>query len=335
VKVDLYTTPDVFDLLTDEWDAVLAPSRSDNFFMRLSWQRTWWKHLGQGSLAVMTVRDDSQKLQGIAPWFITEEQGQHVLHIVGCVDVSDYIDLIMAPGCEESVLYTVLDFLLSDQAPHWDRIHICNVPESSLTLSLLPQIVTDRGLISETAHEDVCPIIMLTGSYEDYLNSLDKKQRHELRRKRRRAEEYPVEWVIVDHEHDIDSEIEAFLNLMAMSSPQKADFLKQPGHRAFFKEMGRVLFDEGYLEISFLKVGAQEAAAMWNFVYRDRVMLYNSGLNPLDYSGVSAGIVLLTYSLEDAAKRGYQLFDFLQGDEDYKYRMGASPTTVHRLTIRR
>jgi CelD/BcsL family acetyltransferase involved in cellulose biosynthesis len=87
------------------------------------------------------------------------------------------------------------------------------------------------------------------------------------------------------------------------------------------------------LEINFLNVGDQRAAAMWNFVYRDRMMLYNSGLNPLDYSGVSAGIVLLTFSIEDAARRGYRLFDFLQGDEEYKYRMGASPTAVHRLTI--
>lgn len=335
MKVDLYTTPDVFNLLSDEWDVVLASNRSDNFFMRLSWQRTWWKHLGQGSLAVMTARDDSQMLQGIAPWFVTEEQGQHVLHVVGCVDVSDYIDLIMAPGCEEAVFRTLLDFLLSDKAPQWDRIHICNVPESSSTLSLLPQLVTERGLLSETAHEDVCPIITLTGSYEDYLNSLDKKQRHELRRKRRRADEHPVEWAIVGRGHDIDGAIEAFLDLMAMSSPQKAEFLQQPGHRDFFKEMGRVLFDEGYLEINLLKVGDQPAAAMWNFVYRDRMMLYNSGLNPSDYSGVSAGIVLLTYSLEDATKRGYRLFDFLQGDEAYKYRMGASPTTVKRLTIRR
>lgn len=333
MKVDLYTTPAVFDTLANEWDAVLDPNRSDNFFMRLSWQRVWWKHLGQGALSVMAVRDNNQTLRGIAPWFITEEEGRHVMHVVGCADVSDYIDLILAAGYEEQVLTTLLDSVLSDEIPAWDIIRVCNVPEDSPTLTLLPQLAAERGLKSEVAREDVCPIITLTGSYEDYLGSLDKKQRHELRRKRRRAEDHPMKWYIVGHEHDVDSEIEAFLNLMAMSSPQKADFLEQPGHRNFFREMGRVLFDEGLLEINFLNIGDQPAAVMWNFVYRDRMMLYNSGLNPLDYSGVSAGIVLLTFSIEDATKRGYRLFDFLQGDEEYKYRMGASPTTVHRLTV--
>lgn len=335
MKVDFYTTPAIFDVLANEWDAVLDPDRSDNFFMRHSWQRVWWKHLGQGTLLVMTVRDEDQALRGIAPWFIIEEKSQSIMHIVGCVEVSDYIDLILAPRHEERVLITLLDSLLSDAAPPWDIIRICNIPDSSPTLALLPQLAAGRGLKSEVVREDVCPIITLTGSYEDYLGSLEKKQRHELRRKRRRAEDHLVEWYIVGRECDVENEIEAFLNLMAMSSPQKADFLEQPGYRSFFREMGRMLFDEGLLEINFLNVGGQRAAAMWNFVYGDRMMLYNSGLNPLDYSGVSAGIVLLTFSIEDAVRRGYRLYDFLQGDEEYKYRMGALPTTVHSLTIRR
>ena len=335
MKVDIYTTPAVFDVLANEWDAVLDPGRSDAFFMRLDWQRIWWKHLGQGTLLVMTVRDDNHVLRGIAPWFITEEDRQRVMRVVGCVDVSDYIDLIAAPGYEEPVFAALLKSILSDEIPAWDVIRICNIPEGSPTLALLPQLATKCGLVSEVTHEDVCPIITLTGSYEDYLGLLDKKQRHELRRKRRRAEDYPVKWYIAGHEHDIDKEIEDFINLMALSSPQKADFLKQQGHRDFFREIGRVLSGSGLLEINFLKVGDQPAAALWNFVYRDRMMLYNSGLNPLDYSGVSAGIVLLTFSIEDAARRGYRFFDFLRGDEEYKYRMGAIPTTIYRLTIRR
>ena len=39
--------------------------------------------------------------------------------------------------------------------------------------------------------------------------------------------------------------------------------------------------------------------------------------------------------IEDAAKRGFRLFDFLRGDEEYKFRMGAKPTIIHNLTIKR
>ena len=101
MKVDLFTTPAVFDTLADEWDTLLDPERSDNFFMRHDWQRVWWKHLGRGTLSVMTVRDDNHTLIGIAPWFVSEEDGQRIFRVIGCVDVSDYIELILSPGHED------------------------------------------------------------------------------------------------------------------------------------------------------------------------------------------------------------------------------------------
>ena len=335
MKAELHTTSAVFDILADEWDILLEAGRSEIFFMRHDWQRIWWKNLGQGTLSLVTTRDDNHVLRGIAPWFVTKEKNRHVLRVLGCVDVSDYIDLLLMAGHEKQTLASLLDFALSENMPDWDEMHLCNVPEDSSTLILLPELATSRGLNLEITVEDVCPLITLPETYEEYLSLLDKKQRHELRRKRRRAANYTVRWQIAGPEDNPDSEIEAFLELMAMSTPQKADFLAQPGHRSFFKEMGRVLFDKRLLELNFLVIGEQRVAALWNFVYQDRMMLYNSGLNPMDYSELSAGIVLLTFSIEDAIRRGLQYFDFLQGDETYKYRMGAKPTTVYNLVIKR
>jgi CelD/BcsL family acetyltransferase involved in cellulose biosynthesis len=41
---------------------------------------------------------------------------------------------------------------------------------------------------------------------------------------------------------------------------------------------------------------------------------------------LSAGIVLVARMIEDAVGRGYTEFDFLRGDEQYKYRLGAKDT---------
>jgi CelD/BcsL family acetyltransferase involved in cellulose biosynthesis len=65
------------------------------------------------------------------------------------------------------------------------------------------------------------------------------------------------------------------------------------------------------------------------------MMLYNSGLNPTAFSALSPGIVLLTYSIEDAISRGCRFYDFLQGDEEYKFRMGARAAKVYNMIIRR
>jgi CelD/BcsL family acetyltransferase involved in cellulose biosynthesis len=122
---------------------------------------------------------------------------------------------------------------------------------------------------------------------------------------------------------------------MARSTPDKASFLEQPGHVDFFQAIGPVTYQNGNLELIFLAVEGQPVAAMWQFVYRDRVLLYNSGLDAGQYGALSPGIVLLTYSVEHAIQEDYKVYDFLQGDETYKLRMGGQPTSVHNLIIRR
>ena len=66
----------------------------------------------------------------------------------------------------------------------------------------------------------------------------------------------------------------------------------------------------------------------------DRLLVYNSGYDPVNYAELSPGIVLTSYIIEDAIKRGIKVFDFLQGNEVYKYRLGATDTVVYDTQIR-
>ncbi len=332
---ELHTSDEIFITLADEWDTLLSPTRSTSFFMRTDWQRIWWKYLREGNLFVVSVRDNGGTLRGIGSWFITEQDGKRVIGVIGCADVTDYLEIIAAPGFEEPVFDTLLDFLLSEDAPTWNSIELCNVPENSPTKTLFPGLASARGLTVNEQVLDVCPVIDLPGSYEDYLAAIDKKQRHELRRKRRRTEDFDVGWYVVGAGHDLEAEIADFLDLMALSTPDKSAFLETPGHREFFHEMGRVLFDQGMLDLLFLTVEGKKAAAMWQFAYQDRMMLYNSGLNPSDFSALSPGIVLSTYSIEASIEKGLALYDFLRGDEIYKYRMGARDTLIYRISVHR
>lgn len=335
MKVELFSAPSAFDALADTWDSLLDSRRSDNLYMTNRWLKTWWKHMHPGELAIVTVRDDQGAVQGIGPWFIENLLGERVVRLIGCLDIVDYLDVIVRPGFENPVYQALMDFMCSEDAPQWDRLQFCDIPADSPSLQLFPDLAVTHGLIYEASVQDVCPIIDLPGSFEEYLESLDKKQRHELRRKRRRADAEDTRFYIAGPEHDLHEEIQAFLSLMEMSTPEKADFLTVPGHRPFFEEMGPLMYETGHLDLAFLTINGQRAAAMWQFQYRDRVMLYNSGLNTADFLGLSPGIVLLTYSIENAIERGFRKYDFLRGDEEYKFRMGARPTTVNRIDIRR
>jgi len=60
-----------------------------------------------------------------------------------------------------------------------------------------------------------------------------------------------------------------------------------------------------------------------------------TGYDPQQYAQLSPGIVLLSYCIQWAIESGRAKFDFLRGDEEYKYRFGAQPTEVYRLFITR
>jgi len=336
MRVETYTGPGGFDALAGEWNDLLKQSALDTLFLTWEWQKTWWEHLGEGDLFLIALRDDQGRLAGIAPLYrTTAASGERKLSIVGCVDVSDYLDLLVARGREWDVYHALLDYLGSAEMAGWDVVEFCNVPEVSPAHRVLAEIAVGHGYAFRTAVEDVCPLIDLPASWDEYLASLDKKQRHEIRRKVRRLEgEADVRWYIVGQEQDLAEEIEAFIELHQKSSVDKDDFMDEP-MKSFFRAMAHVLQPLGWLQLAFIEIDGQKAASMLNFDYQDTIMVYNSGYDPQRYAHMSPGIVLLTYCIQHAIALGRARFDFLRGDEPYKYRFGARDTRVYRLTLAR
>jgi CelD/BcsL family acetyltransferase involved in cellulose biosynthesis len=99
----------------------------------------------------------------------------------------------------------------------------------------------------------------------------------------------------------------------------------------FFKKIVPLAYENGWLQMSFMVVGGRAVAAYLNFLYEGRVLVYNSGLMPDQYGHLSPGIVLLAFSIRHAIELKYRFFDFLRGNEIYKYRMGGKDTRVYML----
>jgi CelD/BcsL family acetyltransferase involved in cellulose biosynthesis len=68
------------------------------------------------------------------------------------------------------------------------------------------------------------------------------------------------------------------------------------------------------------------------FDYRNNIYLYNSGYNP-EYSWLSAGILSKALCIKDSIEKGRKRFDFLKGDEVYKYHLGGQELPLYRYTI--
>lgn len=328
-----------FPEIKDEWNNLLAESVTHVPFLRYEYLKTWWETRGGGEwadtaqLAIVTARQGG-RLVGIAPLFKAEWEGRPSLLLLGSIEISDYLDFIARPGDLAPFIDALLPFLRDQMngLSGWERIDLYNVLESSPALPVLQQSAQNCGW--QYHHEPFRPAmsISLPDDWEIYLAGIDKKQRHEIRRKMRRAYsgDAQVSFVISHDPHNIDADIDAFLHLMEFDS-EKARFLTPP-MRENFRQTMRCAFDENCLLLAFLEINSQKAAAYLSFDYLDQLWVYNSGIN-FDFMEFSPGWVLLGELLKWAIENGKKTFDFMRGDEDYKIRFGAVKRDVMRVTL--
>jgi len=321
------------------WNQLLAKSISDVPFLRHEFLRAWWSTMGggewsSGELWIGEGRDSQNELVGIAPMFFATVEGRRTLMFIGSHEIADYLDFITPVESCSTFLEALLDALVNRGPDGWEILDLYNIPEESPSLKALENIALKRNWRLRQEILNPCPRVALEGDWEDYLSRLDKKQRHELRRKMRRAEQHipGITWEVVKSGDDIGGAIDKFLTLMAQD-PQKAEFLTAE-MRTQFHQLAHSAQIAGWLHLSFLKVGDQFAAGYLNFDYANRIWIYNSGMD-LTFRNASPGWVLIGQIIRWAAENQRDAVDFLRGDEDYKYRLGGEDRSIVRLTIER
>jgi CelD/BcsL family acetyltransferase involved in cellulose biosynthesis len=325
--------------LATEWNKLLAESITHIPFLRYEYLSAWWQTRGGGEwpnseLTVVTAHQGGN-LVGVAPLFSSRNRiGQPALLLLGSIEISDYLDILVRPADLPVFLAGCLDFIARPGLLEWQLLDWHNLTETSSTLPAL-KIEADRHAWTfaqeRTYH---VPSIPLTGDFDTYLAGIDKKQRHEIRRKMRRAEESgrSVRWYIVEDTLSLDTEMEAFLDLMA-EDPEKAAFLTATMRNQMHLAC-RAAFDCGWLQLAFLEIEGQKAAGYLDFDYLNRIWVYNSGISRR-FMDLSAGWVLLGYLLKWANEMNRTEFDFMRGNEDYKYRFGGVDKYLVRATVTR
>ena len=339
MEICFINTTSEMDELADEWNNLLAESISDVPFLRHEYLSAWWETRGGGEwenaeLAVVTARMDG-RLIGIAPLFrLVDASGEATLMLLGSIEISDYLDVIVREQDLAEFTSGLFDFLADESPAAWRNLDWANLPEDSASLAALQSAAEKHGW--DYKQEQFSPVlpVKLTGDFESYLAGIDKKQRHEIRRKMRRAAEYelPVSWYILEDESRLEEDMQAFLKLME-NDPDKANFLS-PAMRLQMVNAMRAAWRSGWLQLAFLEVDGQKAAGYLNFDYKGRIWVYNSGLDQR-YLELSPGWVLLGHLLQWANENKRSVFDFMRGDESYKVKFGGVKRFVMRVKVRR
>jgi CelD/BcsL family acetyltransferase involved in cellulose biosynthesis len=179
-----------------------------------------------------------------------------------------------------------------------------------------------------------CPIVSVPASWEAFLLRLSKKDRHELRRKLRRAlADGDWTWRASQTREELRDDLQTFFRLHRSSRTDKAAFLT-PTVEAFFRDIVHALFEQSQVRLGIFARSGQPLAATLSFVYHGRYMLYNSGHDPAARA-LSPGIVATALAIQDAITLRCEVFDFLSGPERYKYHFGAHDEWTYRIVVER
>ncbi|HEX2420232.1 MAG TPA: GNAT family N-acetyltransferase, partial [Acidimicrobiia bacterium] len=182
--------------------------------------------------------------------------------------------------------------------------------------------LANAGLRSSSKVHEIAMVLSLPPDDEEFYLRLSKRDRHELRRKRRRYEEMVGP---VAHRSGPEG-FEEFIRLHRLAAGEKGQFMTGP-RLAFFARLAGL---PGW-RVDYLATPTGKASAcVFGWSDGEGYYLYNSSYDPALHAA-SPGLVLLQAMIQKSIEEGLRIFDFLKGDEDYKARLGARPRELLRL----
>lgn len=315
---------ETFDSLTSLWKGRCNNLRWEPLFVLPAWLEAWWQSFGaEEELYLRSVRSGNEII-GIAPLMLRGDTAS----IIGSDDVCDFLDFIVAPGREKEFFSVLLDDLRQKGTARLDLKTVR--PDSSVMTGLIP-LAKERKYKVICEENAVSVEVDLPSTWDEYLNMLDKKQRHELRRKLRRLEstagiDYNCKKPTVQ---EIDGFMDTFLKLFSLT--RKAEFMT-PRMESFFRSLARAMTRIGLLGVSTLKLNGHSIAVTLGFDYNQSLYFYNNAYDP-GYSHLSVGIISKVLCLREGIREGKKKGDFLKGREPYKYHIGGKEAPLYSCQI--
>ncbi|RMG61586.1 MAG: GNAT family N-acetyltransferase [Deltaproteobacteria bacterium] len=253
--------------------------------------------------------------------------------LLGGKSLSDRLGFAVKKGREEEFVRSLVRWMREEGEIPYPLV-VNNLSGDWRQFRAFEEISREDGriLINET---DVAPRVDLPSTFEEYLQGLSKKDRHELRRKLRRCRDHLGEVQVVEggRNGDLENDLEEFVRLHRLSHPDKANFWRGR-RREFFSLLARNFSRQGWLRLFFLfspAVGGN-VSALFVFDYNGDYLLYNSGFDPA-FRKASPGLAIVAETIRTAIAEQKRRYDFLRGGERYKFDLGGVPRSVFRVEL--
>jgi CelD/BcsL family acetyltransferase involved in cellulose biosynthesis len=344
IVLDILTSEAEILSLGPEWSELQDDPGQSNVFLTWEWVSTWLSCFKEDcSLRFVTARAGSERtLLGIAPLAIYSHGSGRLLEykalsFAGHELSPDHMDFVTRTGHEKKVAAAFLDWIL-ESGKNWDFLLLDGLSASS---PLVPLIKSDPAVRWHHIHESPCPFLSLPGDFSAWMSGLSKKRRYKIGNSRRQLESAYPEKVCIRRVNSDAELATAFTTLVQLhrsvrDAHQTDNAFRSGKLISFHRRLCNLFLEKGWLRLYLLSVEETDIAAVYCFHYGGVVSFYSTGYHG-DFSRFSPGMLLLVHAIRESIEAGAETFDFLRGDEPYKYYYSRScrkdfqiriPTTV-------
>lgn len=317
----------------DQLKASLSNKINPTFFQTLDYQKIFAKNFcSPQDLVLLGIYNQNQ----LACYGSFEKVNDKLLFlgmkpVITNEELTDYGDIYLDEASHELFYQAWTEILNWCRKNNLKQIQLDYVRENSLSLAVFK---TKQKLLGNVrikiAPQEVAPFIELPSNWEEYFSSLKRVKRKELKRKIRRLETIEnIFWHSNKEIREID--FEEFVRLHRLSDTNKEKFMSKK-MKKFFWDLILRQNNNWQTNLCFLKIDNQNVSSLLTFENKNQVLAYNSGYNP-KFGYYSVGLLLHAFKIKQVIETGKKIYDFLRGDERYKYDLGAKEIKLYRINL--
>jgi CelD/BcsL family acetyltransferase involved in cellulose biosynthesis len=303
-----------FMRIREDWKRLFLKSSKVTPFQSWEWNYAVIKEFTSSEKPkIIAGYNKKNEIVGIAPFKLSNHafSSIKILEFIGS-GPSDYLDFIVDEEYRLSFSIKVFNFIRNSK--EWNILNLISLKEETrnLVACFLPV---------EISSQMVCPCIDLPDTMHEYEKEINKRELKNIKKQLRKLlPENRLTYVITKSPENLKENINCFMELHQRRHKSKGERGKfcTKTRRERFLHMSKLLCEAGMLSIEMLKIDSVIASINFILVLNNKKYNYLSGMNPV-FSQFKPGKLLIYYMVEDAIKKGYKVFDFMQGDEEYKY----------------
>lgn len=327
--------------LSPAWNDLLERASEASVFLCPEWITAWWRaYGGEHDPKLLTVFDEQGQLLGLAPLYERPVRLGGVMHVpvigvMGDLDVgSEYQGLLVLSGREKELLAHLTEVLEG----RWALCDFHGLGEDGILVQLIPEVLGARAPQRVHRARHPCPRILLPDNYESYLLSLAPKFRSTLRyRTNKLLRNFSVRLISTSREEEVDGHLDRFIFLHQERWRMSGDVgaFSDPRMRAFYRDVAAAFLRRGWLRFYHLEVDGVIEACQFGFAYGGVLYslqeAFDASFRPPGIGGL--GVILRGMAIRESIAEGLRVYDFLEGEQEFKTRWGATTRYVQRVRI--